>query len=99
MSCLTNEHMSICGNFVKPTKTKPKNWIKRGYKIMIPYPFKWRTKLGRAECDCQQVEEHYQPWYGFSWFHVPECAVMKHLERYPGIRNLIEVYSLIAQSE
>ena len=91
--------MSICGNFVKPTKRRPKNWFERGYKIVVAYPFKWRAKLGKVECDCKEVEEHYQPWYGYSWFHLPECAMMKHLHRYPGITNLIEVSSLIAQTD
>ena len=99
MSCLTGNGISICGNFVKPTKRKPKNWVERGYKMLVKYPFKWRRKLGKVECDCAEVEEHYQPYYGFSWYHGKDCAMMKHLRRYPGISNLIEVDECIAQSE
>jgi hypothetical protein len=91
--------MSICGNFVKPTKRRPKNWIDRGYKIIVPFNFKWRAKLGKVQCDCTEVWEYYQPWYGYSWFHMPQCAMMRHLDRYPGITNLVEVSSLIAQTE
>jgi hypothetical protein len=71
-----------------------------GYERIIPFDFKWRAKLGKAECDCKEVEEVYAPWYGTTWYHMPDCAIGKHLKKYPGIENLVEVrYPMIAQTE
>jgi hypothetical protein len=84
----------------KVTKRRPKKWSERDSKWIEPFKFKWRAKLGTVECNCTEVEVHYQPWYGFSWYHMKECAIGKHLKKYPGILNLIEVYfPLIAQSD
>lgn len=99
MSCATGNGIAICGNFNELTKRKPKNWIERGYKIVIPFNFKWRDKLGKVECDCAEVEEHYQPWYGFSWYHLKSCAIVKHVEKYPGILNLVEWDRCFAQTD
>jgi len=90
--------MNMCGNFAPLSRKKPKHYDKE-YKILIPYPFKWRLKLGKVECNCKEVEEHYQPYYGFSWFHSYDCAMMKHLRKYPGIQNLVEVDECITQSD
>ena len=93
----------ISGNFNKITNKKPRNWINRGYKIIIPFKFKWRHKIGKVECDCKFCEEHYQLWYGFSWFHSKDCALMKYIDSRPQICNLNQYYgrdlSLIAQTE
>ena len=93
----------ICGNFNPVTKRKPRNWVSTGYKILVPYKFKWREKIGNVECDCKECEEHYQPFYGWSWVHLKDCALMKFIERRPQILNLSQ-YScrdmfLIASSE
>lgn len=82
----------VLGNFAKVTKRKPKNWMENGYKIVVPYDFKWRSKIGKVECDCKVCEEHFMPWYGTSWFHSKECAYIKHFQRYPGILNLNNFY-------
>ena len=93
----------ISGNFNKLSKRKPKNWIDNGYKIIVPFDFKWRHKIGKVECDCKVCEEHYQPWYGVSWFHSKDCALMKYIDSRPQICNLMQYYgqdlSLIAQTE
>ena len=93
----------ISGNFNKLSKRKPKNWIDNGYKIIVPFDFKWRHKIGKVECDCKVCEEHYQPWYGVSWFHSKDCALMKYIDSRPQICNLTQYYgqdlSLIAQTE
>lgn len=78
----------VHGNFNKLTKRKPKDWIITGYKIIIPYRFKWRDKIGKIKCDCETCEEHYQPWYGVSWFHSKECALMQYIRKKPQICNL-----------
>jgi len=98
MGSIYGNGIHINGNFAKITKRKPKRWDK-DYKIIIPYPFKWRDKLGKVECDCKEVMESYQPYYGRTWTHSDDCAMMKHLRRYPGIANLIEVSDIIAQDE
>lgn len=93
----------INGNFCKVTKRKPKNWINKGYKIVVPYRFKWRHKIGKVECDCKVCEEHYRPWYGFSWFHSKDCALMKYIGLHPQINNLRQYHdidlSLIAETD
>lgn len=80
------------GNFCSVTKRKPRNWIDKGYKMIVPYKFKWRHKIGNVECDCKVCEEHFQPWYGITWFHSKECALMKHIDKHPQILNLNQYY-------
>jgi hypothetical protein len=93
----------ISGNFCNITKRKPKDWIYNGYKIIVPYKFKWRHKIGKVECNCKVCEEHYQPWYGTSWFHSKDCALMEYINARPQICNLAQYYekdlSLIAQTD
>lgn len=93
----------IIGNFNPLTKKRPRGWINKGYKIIVPFDFKWRHKIGKVECDCKVCEEHYQPWYGVSWFHSKDCSLMKYIDSRPQICNLMQYYgkdlSLIAQTE
>lgn len=89
MTCVPIEGGSICGNYARSTKRRPKNWIECGYKIVVPYRFKWRAKLGKATCTCTTVREHYQPYYGTTWYHADDCAIIRHLKRYPGIENFM----------
>lgn len=79
-------------NSAKFTKRKPKNWIHKGYKITVPYDFKWRHKIGKVECDCKTCHEHYQPWYGIKWYHSEDCALIQHINRRPQICNLSQYY-------
>ena len=88
MGCLHNKSITICGNFNKITKRKPKNWIDTGYKMMIKYSFKWREKIGKVECTCNEVLECYQPWYGCNWYHSDDCALMQQLKKRPQLMNL-----------
>jgi len=88
MGCVGNEHIIICGNFNKITKRKPKNWIDTGYKMYVPYKFDWRDKVGKTECSCAMILECYRPYYGFSWSHHPECALMVAVEKRPQLMNL-----------
>jgi len=38
--------------------------------------------------------------YGFTWYHMDDCAIGKQLKRYPGILNIVELlYPVIAYSE
>lgn len=89
---ISGKGFHISGNFVKPTIRRPKNWIHRKYKITVPYDFKWREKIGKIKCDCKVCEEHYAPYYGFTWFHSKECALMKYINKRPQILNLIQYY-------
>lgn len=93
----------VLGNFAKITKRKPKNWVDKDYKVIVPYDFKWRHKIGKVECDCKTCIEHYMPYYGCSWYHMDDCAILKHLEKHPGIYNLSQYYDwdfkLIASTE
>lgn len=94
-------NVTLLGNFAKVSRKRPKNWIDKDYKVIVPYPFKWRAKLGRVECDCKEVIECYQPYYGYTFLHGEGCAIRKHLKRYPQINNFLwdRDPTVIAQSE
>lgn len=104
MGCIDNGKICIIGNFAKVTKKRPKNWYDKDYKIIIPWEEKFkdfeRPKLGKATCDCKEVLECHQPYYGFNWYHSNECAIVKHLKKYPQIYYLIGDYdpTLVAYS-
>jgi len=103
MSCLHGNGIVLCGNFNKLSRKKPKNWIDRGYKIIVPYKFKWRAKIGKVRCTCKEVEEHYQPYYGVNWYHTKDCAMMQYIQKKPQILNLWQFseidLTLIASTE
>lgn len=80
----------LCNNYPVLTHDKPENWTNEGYQIQIPYPFEERKTLGKATCDCTIIKVTYQPWYGISWHHGQNCAIKKHIRRYPGILNIVE---------
>ncbi len=102
MGMISNGKITMIGNFTKPRRYKngkPKNAWNRDYKAIIPYPFKWRAKLGKVECDCKECIKMYQPYYGSTWIHSDECAVMKHYKKYPQMNNLWDMApEIIAQS-
>ena len=94
----------MIGNFTKARRYKnerPRDWFDRDYKAIVPYPFKWRTKLGKVECTCKEIIEAYQPYYGFTYSHEDSCAVMQHYRKYPQMSNFLwdRDVSVIAQSE
>lgn len=91
------------GNFSKARRYKngrPRDWFDRDYKAIVPYPFTWRLKLGKVECDCKECIEAYQPYYGSTWFHEDRCAMMVHFRRYPQMQNFYPEHSfhIIAQT-
>jgi hypothetical protein len=79
-------HVCWAPDFVtdKPTD------IFQDYQMLVPYKFNFREKLGKVECDCTEVIECYRSWIGLCWSHHPDCAIEKHLRRYPGIYNIVE---------
>lgn len=95
----------VLGNFseVKRYKTKdgfpPGDWMDHDWKAIVPFDFEWRDKLGKVECDCKEVEIHHMPYYGFTWYHMKDCAIMKHYEKYPQMANLGIIPGVIAMSE
>lgn len=82
----------------KLVKRKPKDPMK-GYRMLVPYKFDWRERLGKVECDCKLIIECYRPWYGFNWSHHPDCAINRHIERYPGILNIVPWDGIIAYTD
>lgn len=80
----------IIGNFNKLTKKKPRGWRNQGYKITIPYKFKWRHKIGKIKCDCKLCEEHYKPWYGWRFYHNKGCAYVEVFNKRPQLLNLLQ---------
>ena len=102
MGAYTNGiHMN--GNFNKLSESKPKNWIDTGYKIIVPYKFEWRHKIGKVECNCTFCEQYYQPYCGVQWYHSKDCALMIYIDLRPSILNLKQYYgqdlTLIAEVE
>ena len=99
---ISNGKITIIGNFTKPRRYKsgtPKRWD-RDWKAIIPYPFKFRVSLGKVKCDCKEVIQEYQPYYGSTWYHSDDCATMKHLKKFPQMENFMWDRSprVIAQS-
>jgi hypothetical protein len=103
MGLISNGKVTIIGNFEKPKRYKhgrPKDAFDRDYKAIIPYDFEWRATLGKVTCDCTECIEAYQPYYGFTWYHMPECAILKHYNKHPQMANLGIYYpDVIAMSE
>lgn len=91
---LFNDGSAICGGYPKLTKKKPKNWIETGYQILTPYKWKWRTKIGKVKCTCKEVKEIYKPYYGYTWEHTEECALMIQIKKRPQLLNLPAYYYL-----
>lgn len=79
---------AICGG-APPLGTVKTNDIDQPYHVLVRYPFTWRVKLGKVECDCEWVREWYQPWYGTTWLHSDDCAIMKHYRRWPQMENFM----------
>ena len=94
----------ICGNFAKLLKEKPKDfdYMEDSGKWLEPYPKELeRIRIGKSTCDCVEIETHYAPYYGFTWYHNKECAIIKRVEERPGLVNLwcFENYKTIGYSE
>ena len=91
MGCIDNGNITICGNFTKARRYKnmrPKNWD-RDYKAIVLFNFKWRDKKCGIECNCKEVIEAYQPWYGFSYYHSDECAIIQYYKKHPQRFNFL----------
>ncbi len=94
MDCETlGNGMTISGNFAQRQESKPKDfdYMSTG-KWYENYPFDWRETLGGVICNCKRVKVNYAPYYGFEFFHLDSCNLMRKLEAEPGIQNLIETY-------
>lgn len=87
----------ICGG-APPLGTLKTNDIDSPYRILVPYKFKWREKVGKFTCDCTMCEEWYQPWYGVTWLHNKDCALMKQVRPMETRFGFIDV-GVIAQTE
>lgn len=83
----------ISGNFAERTETKPKDfdYMTTG-KWYEPYSFEWREVLGNAICNCTRIKVNYAPYFGYDYFHLDTCNLMRKLEAEPGIANLREIY-------
>jgi hypothetical protein len=97
MNCLN------CGTTTQITTEMPENWAETGYKILVLYKFSFRHKLGKIECDCKEIIEHYQAWYGITWYHEKNCSLLKYANKYPQIGNLWQFaetdFSVIAMTD
>lgn len=87
MGCIGNGKVVIIGNFAPVTKNKPKD-PDADYKVMVPYRFEWREKIGSVECNCKEVLECYQAYYGWDWYHSDSCALVVLVKNKPQLLNL-----------
>lgn len=92
MGCISDEDgtMFMCGNFAERTDKKPKDFdYQSDGKWYEPYPKELeRITIGRTTCDCTRIKTDYAPWYGFTWSHSDECALIKRVKEHPQLRNL-----------
>lgn len=83
----------VHGNFAKVLPEKPKNFdFESDAKWLEDYPLDWRETWGNTICSCRKIEVHYAPYYGFDYFHLDSCNLMRKLEAEPQIQNLFEIY-------
>jgi len=96
MSCISGNGMTICGNFAEVQESKPQNFdYDSDAKWYEPYPKDWeRIKIGKTTCDCKKIETHFAPWYGYTWFHTEECALLKKVKERPQLMNLPAFYNV-----
>lgn len=85
----------IHGNFeeARRYKTKdgrPRDSWDRDYKAIIPFSFSWRVKWCGVECDCKEIIECYQPYYGRNWRHMDDCAMMQLYKKHPTWANVAD---------
>ena len=84
---------AICGNFAERTDTKPESFdYDHTAKWYEAYPFDWRETLGGTVCNCSRVKVNYAPYFGYDYFHLDSCNLMRKLDAEPGIYNLVETY-------
>jgi hypothetical protein len=99
MGTITNGKIFICGNFAKARRYKtkdgrPKNYHERDYKAILPvssFPklFAERATICGATCDCAEVLEAYQPYYGWTIYHSDQCAIMQKYRQHPTRFNFV----------
>lgn len=80
----------ICGNFAEVLPEKPKDFnYDTDAKWLEPYPKDAeRITIGKTTCDCKQIETHFAPYYGFTWYHTDKCALLQRVKARPQLRNL-----------
>lgn len=91
MGLLKYGKVLIHGNFEQARRYKngrPRDWINRDYRAIVPFKFTWRVKWCGVKCDCTEVIESYQPYFGYRWSHMPDCALLKHYKMHPGWANV-----------
>ena len=93
MDCASTEYITVCGNFAELQQSKPEPFdYDKTARWIEPYSMDWREVLGDAICNCATVEVNYAPYYGWDYFHRPNCNLMRKLASQPQIANLQEVY-------
>lgn len=93
----------VHGNFAERTEHKPANFdYESDAKWYEPYPPELeRITIGKTTCDCKRIKTDYAPWYGFTWWHDDDCAIVKRVKERPSLLNLPAFYDyeLIGYSE
>lgn len=93
MDCEDLGGITISGNFAERTETKPKDFdYNRTGKWYEPYSFEWRETLGGTICNCSRIKVNYAPYFGYDYYHLDSCNLMRKLDAEPGIHNLVQTY-------
>lgn len=88
MDCETVGSLTITGNFAPLLNEKPDPFdYEKTCKWLEPYPFEVRERIGRVVCSCSHLECHYAPYYGWDYYHLDTCNLMKQLRARPQLRN------------
>ena len=75
---------AICGNFAEVQPEKPKDFdYMSTAKWLEDYPLDKRECIGGTICSCKKVLVHYAPYYGWDYFHVDTCNLMRKLKDRP----------------
>lgn len=97
MDCETFGDVTVLGNFAPLLTEKPEPFdYEKTCKWLEPYPFDVRERIGRVVCSCTHLEAHYAPYYGWDYYHLKSCNLMKQLRARPQLLNLWQYQTLPA---
>lgn len=92
MDCESYGDITVVGNFAQLLDSKPEPFdYNSTAKWLEDYPLEWREVWGGTICSCQKLEVHYAPYYGWDYYHLDGCNLIRKLADNPGMRNLFDI--------